>query len=128
MTDIGMSEAGLPTPPPSAPDRPKPSGSTDNSILIGADIDLVWTMTNDLENWPGLFTEYAGVDIIEKTGNTYLFRLTMHPDENGKVWSWVSERILDPRVSAKSGCALSRRSTGRLVLRPWCRSAVAILV
>ena len=26
------------------------------------------------------------------------FRLTMHPDENGKVWSWVSERIPDPQT------------------------------
>ncbi|CAO5259660.1 SRPBCC family protein [Frankia sp. AgKG'84/4] len=72
------------------------SGHTDNSILVNADIDTVWTMTNDLESWPDLFTEYASIEIIEKTGNTFRFRLTMRPDENGTAWSWVSERTLDP--------------------------------
>lgn len=72
------------------------SGHTDNSIWIDADIETVWTITNDLESWPSLFTEYASVDILEKRDNTFKFRLTMHPDENGTVWSWVSERTLDP--------------------------------
>jgi aromatase len=72
------------------------SGHTDNSIWIDADIETVWTLTNDLKSWPTLFTEYAAVDIIEARDNTFKFRLTMHPDENGKVWSWVSERTLDP--------------------------------
>ncbi|WP_322778064.1 SRPBCC family protein [Frankia sp. Cas4] len=69
---------------------------TDNSIFIDADIDLVWTMTNDLETWPNLFTEYASIDILEHHEQTFRFRLTMHPDADGKVWSWVSERTLDP--------------------------------
>ncbi|EIV91128.1 SRPBCC family protein [Frankia sp. QA3] len=72
------------------------SGHTENSIFIDADIDTVWTITNDLTSWPDLFTEYASVDIIESNGNTFKFRLTMHPDENGTEWSWVSERTLDP--------------------------------
>ncbi len=72
------------------------SGHTDNSIFIDAGIDTVWTITNDLPSWPDLFTEYASVDIIESNGNTFKFRLTMHPDENGTAWSWVSERTLDP--------------------------------
>jgi aromatase len=71
-------------------------GHTDNSIVIGADIDVVWRLTNDLQSWPDLFTEYASVDILDHTDNTYRFRLSMHPDENGTVWSWVSERTLDP--------------------------------
>lgn len=52
-------------------------------------------MTNDIENWPDLFSEYASVDILERAGDTTTFRLTMHPDENGTVWSWVSERTTD---------------------------------
>lgn len=72
------------------------SAHTDNSIFIDADIEFVWTMTNDLESWPTLFTEYASVEILERGENRFLFRLTMHPDENGNVWSWVSERTLDP--------------------------------
>ena len=70
-------------------------GHVDNSIVIDADIDLVWDLTNDVETWPQLFTEYASAEIIERTGDTVRFRLAMHPDENGKVWSWVSERTPD---------------------------------
>src|SRR5262249_4788231 len=72
------------------------SAHTENSMFVAGDIDFVWTMTNDLASWPDLFTEYASVDILERDERRYLFRLTMHPDENGAVWSWVSERILDP--------------------------------
>lgn len=71
-------------------------GHTDNEILIDAPMDLVWDMTNDVENWPRLFSEYASAEIIENTGHTVRFRLSLRPDENGKVWSWVSERTPDP--------------------------------
>lgn len=70
---------------------------TDNSILIDAPLERVWEITNDVENWPNLFTEYAVSQIISREGNTVRFRLAMHPDENGKIWSWVSERIADPQ-------------------------------
>ncbi|MEV5971574.1 SRPBCC family protein [Streptomyces sp. NPDC051921] len=73
------------------------SGHTDNSITINAPIDLVWDMTNDIENWPQLFSEYASVEVLSREGDTTTFRLTMHPDDNGKVWSWVSERTVDRR-------------------------------
>ena len=81
------------------------AGHTDNSVVIDAPLDLVWQMTNDLGNWPDLFTEYASVDILENRGDNYFrFRLAMHPDADGTVWSWVSERTLDPiahRVTAR---------------------------
>ncbi|MFB6819472.1 SRPBCC family protein [Streptomyces sp. NPDC056347] len=70
-------------------------GHTENEIVIAAPLDLVWDVTNDLENWPRLFSEYAAVEIIERDGDSTTFRLTMHPDENDKVWSWVSERTVD---------------------------------
>lgn len=80
-------------------------GHTDNSIVIEAPLDLVWQMTNDLGEWPNLFTEYASVDILENHNDRrFLFRLSMHPDADGTVWSWVSERTLDPiarRVTAR---------------------------
>jgi aromatase len=79
-------------------------GHTDNSVLIAAEPDLVWRITNDLSGWPELFTEYASVEILATEGNTVRFRLTMHPDEGGKVWSWVSERTVDAgarRVEAR---------------------------
>lgn len=71
------------------------SGHTENEITIPAPLDLVWDITNDVENWPQLFSEYASAEIVERDGDRVVFRLTMHPDENGQVWSWVSERTAD---------------------------------
>ncbi|MFE0458639.1 SRPBCC family protein [Kitasatospora sp. NPDC058965] len=71
------------------------SGHTDNTILIAAPLDLTWDLTNDLESWPQLFSEYATVEILERQGPRTTFRLTMHPDDEGRVWSWVSERETD---------------------------------
>lgn len=72
------------------------SGHTDNSIVIDAPMDLVWDMTNDVESWTSLFSEYSVAEIIERRGESVRFRLALHPDENGKVWDWVSERTPDP--------------------------------
>ncbi|MCZ2858694.1 SRPBCC family protein [Blastococcus sp. VKM Ac-2987] len=71
------------------------AGHTDNSIYIDAGIDHVWRMTNDLTTWPDLFTEYSEVTILAQTDTWFRFQLKMHPDESGRVWSWVSERTLD---------------------------------
>lgn len=78
-------------------------GHTDNSVTVHADLDHVWRITNDLPRWPQLFTEYATVDVLAHQGATWTFRLTMHPDDAGNAWSWLSERTLDEdshRVSA----------------------------
>ncbi|GHF22113.1 SRPBCC family protein [Streptomyces morookaense] len=74
------------------------AGHTDNDIVIDAPLDLVWRMTNDVADWPNLFSEYASAEVLERDGDTVLFRLTMHPDEEGRVWSWVSRRTSDPRT------------------------------
>jgi aromatase len=81
------------------------AGHTDNSVVIQAPFDLVWTMTNDLTSWPHLFTEYAAVEILHQDTHTTRFRLTTHPDGQGRVWSWVSERVVDP----EHGCVRARR-------------------
>ena len=74
------------------------AGRTDNSVVIDKPIDEVWQRMNDLENWTNLFTEYASVEVLERDGNTVKFRLTTHPDPeyDGQVWSWTSERTMDP--------------------------------
>lgn len=72
------------------------AGHTDNSAVITAPMALVWQMTNDVLSWPELFSEYAAAEVLDRDGNTVRFRLTMHPDEEGRVWSWVSERTADP--------------------------------
>ncbi|MDF3300399.1 SRPBCC family protein [Streptomyces tropicalis] len=71
------------------------AGHTQNEITIAAPLDLVWDMTNDVERWPQLFSEYASAEILSQEGDKCTFRLTMHPDDNGTVWSWVSEREPD---------------------------------
>jgi aromatase len=71
------------------------AGHTENSIVITAPMDLVWQMTNDIPAWTELFSEYAAAAIVEQREDTVRFRLTMHPDEQGRVWSWVSERTPD---------------------------------
>jgi aromatase len=76
--------------------RADPPGHTENAVVIDAPLPLVWEVTNDVANWTDLFTEYAAVEILDRSGDTVRFRLTMHPDENGVAWSWVSERTADP--------------------------------
>lgn len=71
------------------------AGHTDNAIVIDAPADAVWAITNDVESWPRLFSEYAAAEVLAKDGDTVRFRLTMHPDAEGNQWSWVSERTAD---------------------------------
>ncbi|MFC8270614.1 SRPBCC family protein [Streptomyces cinereoruber] len=70
-------------------------GQVDNSIVIKAPFDQVWDVTNDLQNWPSLFGEYADVEILHQGDSLVTYRTTMHPDESGKAHSWVSEREAD---------------------------------
>ncbi|OLT10691.1 polyketide cyclase [Actinomadura sp. CNU-125] len=72
------------------------SAHTDNAVTIAAPMDLVWEMTNDIESWPELFTEYGATEVLHRDGITVRFRLSLHPDENGVVRSWVSDRTADP--------------------------------
>jgi quercetin dioxygenase-like cupin family protein/ribosome-associated toxin RatA of RatAB toxin-antitoxin module len=72
------------------------AGHTEQSIVIDAPFQLVWEMTNDVAAWPHLFTEYASAEVLDRQDNTVTFRLTMHPDEDGKTWSWISQRRMDP--------------------------------
>jgi aromatase len=85
------------------------AGHTENAIVINAPMDLVWEMTNDVASWPQLYSEYAAAEILERSGSTVRFRLTMHPDGDGNVWSWVSERTADP---AKREVRARRIETG----------------
>jgi aromatase len=71
---------------------------TDNEVVIAAPMSLVWARTNDVAGWPELFTEYARAEILAERDGVVRFRLTMHPDERGRVWSWVSERRADERT------------------------------
>ncbi|RJQ81697.1 SRPBCC family protein [Amycolatopsis panacis] len=78
----------------------------ENKIMIDAPLDLVWRMTNDVESWVTLFEEYASVEILGRAQDTVTFRLTTVPDEQGNVWTWVSER----RTNRQAGTADARRT------------------
>jgi aromatase len=76
---------------------------TDNAVVIHAPMDLVWSMTNDVESWPRLFHEYASVRVLAREGTTVRFRLTVHPDAYGRAATWVSERTVNPRARTVRG-------------------------
>ena len=69
--------------------------NTNNSVHIDAPREVVWKLTNNVRTWPQLFTEYANIEVLHEEGSTVRFRLTMVPDDDGSVWSWVSERTSD---------------------------------
>jgi len=72
------------------------SGHTQAEIVIDAPRSFVYDRTNDLSIWPEMFTEYSAVEVLERDDDGFLFRLTTKPDEDGKVYSWISRRRLIP--------------------------------
>lgn len=69
----------------------------ESEVTIEAPREFVWERMMDVERWPELFSDYAKVEVLEEHENTFRFRVTAHPDpEEGRVWSWVSERVADP--------------------------------
>lgn len=70
-------------------------GYTENSAIIFRNIDEVFDLTNNIEMWPQLFTEYEKAEVLEKTENYVKFKLTTHPDAKGRSKSWISERRID---------------------------------
>ncbi|MEW6606374.1 MAG: SRPBCC family protein [bacterium] len=63
---------------------------TENSIIIEAERDRVFDVTNDIERWPELFDEYKEAKILCREDNKITFQLT---NNEGKIWR--SSRILD---------------------------------
>jgi aromatase len=70
-------------------------GYTHNTIVILKDFDTVFDLTNDIELWPQLFTEYEEAKVLEKDGNKVTFQLTTFPEGDRPSRTWVSTRIID---------------------------------
>ncbi|MBI3898410.1 MAG: hypothetical protein HY308_08945 [Gammaproteobacteria bacterium] len=70
-------------------------GYTKNSIALHAPIDVVFEITNQIENWKDLFSEYAESPVLERGENWSRFRLTTHPNEAGTVYSWQSRANIE---------------------------------
>jgi aromatase len=66
-----------------------------NSIIIHKNRIDVFNITNNVANWPGLFTEYKAVEILKQADNYVKFRLTTFPHEEHEEHSWISERRTD---------------------------------
>ncbi|QUC61861.1 SRPBCC family protein [Streptomyces sp. A2-16] len=68
----------------------------ENAIVIGADAELVFDLTNDIARWSEIFDEYSDAKVLseEREGRwtEIVFELT---NEEGA--SWRSWRILDHR-------------------------------
>lgn len=80
-------------------------GHTENSVFINKDIDSVFKITNQIDKWKDLFTEYKESTVLKTEGNKITFRLTTFPEENGEFHSWTSERIVD----SKNYCCHAKR-------------------
>ena len=65
------------------------------SVVIDAPMALVWDLTNDVASWPTLFPDYAATEILDTTGETTRFTVTMRPDERGGSHGWTAERVVD---------------------------------
>ena len=70
-------------------------GYTEISIVVLRDFDTVFDLTNTIELWPQLFTEYEKAEVLERKGNEVLFRLTTYPENGQPSSSWVSRRLID---------------------------------
>jgi aromatase len=67
---------------------------TDNSILIDAPREFVFGLTNDLQVWTRMFTEYERVEVVKPGDPCFEFRLTTRADDDGEVHTWLSERCV----------------------------------
>lgn len=70
-------------------------GYTHNTIVILKDFGTVFDLTNDIELWPQLFTEYQDAQVLERKGNEVTFQLTTFPEGDRPSRTWVSTRIID---------------------------------
>ena len=77
-------------------------GHTVNSIVIDAPYEQVFDKSNDINRWKEFFTEYTGSEVVEKTGNKIVFKLT---HQNGN--SWTSYRLLFKEEKFAYACRVS---------------------
>ncbi|MGG2119888.1 hypothetical protein AB1J99_30240 [Bacillus bombysepticus] len=70
-------------------------GRIENTITIWRDFDTVFDLSNQIELWPQLFTEYKEAAIIEQKENEIKFRLVTHPRDGKESKSWISKRIIE---------------------------------
>ena len=96
------------------------TGYIRNAILIDAPVTEVFDITNDVQLWPELFTEYQSSEVIEHDADSVTFRLTTRPEADGKQWSWVSRRQMNrDRLSTYSERITLSEPFERMAIRWW---------
>lgn len=73
------------------------NGYTENRIVIHQDYDFVFNLTNRIDLWPQLFTEYKAAEVLECEGDWIKFQLTTFAHGEKPSRTWVSERTLDKK-------------------------------
>ncbi|HET9959533.1 MAG TPA: SRPBCC family protein [Polyangiaceae bacterium] len=71
------------------------AGHTENTIVVLRDYETVLDVSNRVELWPVLFTEYSKAEVLERVGDEILFRLTTHPEDGRPARTWTSRRKVD---------------------------------
>ncbi|MFI9507900.1 SRPBCC family protein [Nocardia sp. NPDC052566] len=65
------------------------------SVIVDAPVDLVYEVSNRIDQWPEMIPEYLKAEILRREGRKIWFRLT-----NADNASWVSWRMLYPPLIA----------------------------
>ncbi|GCE45390.1 aromatase [Thermosporothrix hazakensis] len=91
-----------------------------NAIVIAAPLDDVFRLTSNVRTWPTLFCEYESCTVLDEGPDTVTFRLTTHPDEQGKQCSREMVRhISQERRLTVAELLSSDEPLARLVIRWW---------
>lgn len=72
------------------------TGYTENQIVIFRDFKHVFELTNRIDLWTKLFTEYQHSEVISQEGNVIHFRLTTWPEGARPSRTWTSVRTIMP--------------------------------
>lgn len=65
------------------------------SVIVDAPVELVYEVSNRIDQWPQMIPEYLKAEILRREGRKIWFRLT-----NAEGMSWVSWRMLYPPLIA----------------------------
>lgn len=84
-------------------------GYTVNSVVINKGKEELFLIINNVKNWPELHG-YKSVEVRQKNklkdGKTKIVFQVTGNEENGRVESWVSQRIIDPIMFSARGVRL----------------------
>ena len=72
------------------------TGYTENQIVIFRDFKHVFELTNRIDLWTKLFTEYQSAEVLSQQDNVITFRLTTFPEGSRPSRTWTSVRTIMP--------------------------------